>query len=76
VSDLTIAFVGQCHTVGYAGVHVMSRRVAEAHGALFVDRWDTVSSGFYTDGSPRPTLAGHSACGHLLGAELLQAGFV
>ncbi len=60
----------------YRAVHAMARRVAEEHGALFVDRWDTVTSGFYTDGSVRPTMQGHSAWGHLLGAELLQAGIV
>jgi hypothetical protein len=59
----------------YRAVHSMARRVATAHGALFVDRWDTVTSGFYTD-SVRPSLQGHSVWGHLLGAELLQAGLV
>jgi hypothetical protein len=60
----------------YRAVHAMARRVADAHGALFVDRWDTVTSGFYSEGSVRPTMQGHSAWGHLLGAELLQAGIV
>ena len=60
----------------YRGVDAMARRAAAAHGALFVDRWDTVTSGFYSDGDVRPSLRGHSTWGHLLAGELLRAGIV
>jgi len=60
----------------YRAVNEMARRVAGAHGALYVDRWDTVSAGFFLDGSTRPTLAGHSTWGHLLADTLLREGLV
>lgn len=60
----------------YREVNAMALRVAAAHGALFVDRWDTVSSGFYGPGSVRPTREGHSVWGQLLAGELLRAGIV
>lgn len=60
----------------YRAVHEMSRRVAEERKALYVDRWDTVTRGFYPDGGIRPTARAHSVWGHLLGAELLRAGVV
>jgi hypothetical protein len=60
----------------YHDVHAMARRVAAQHHALFVDRWDTVGSGFFIKGTTRPTLQGHSAWGHLLADELLRAGLV
>jgi len=55
----------------YRAVNVMSRRVAAAHSALYVERWDTVAPGFFLPGSIRPTKNGHSVWGHLLAAELL-----
>lgn len=60
----------------YRAVQAMSRRVAGAHGALFVDRWDTVASGFFIPGTTRPTMRGHSVWGHLLAEQLLSAGIV
>lgn len=60
----------------YRAVHHMARRVAEEKRALYVDRWDTVASGFFLPGTVRPTASGHSAWGHLLGHELLSAGLV
>lgn len=60
----------------YTAVRAMAQRVAAAHGALYVDRWDTVSGGFFIPGTTRPTLQGHSAWGHLLADHLLRAGLV
>ena len=60
----------------YRAVNAMARRVAESHKALFVDRWDTVTRGFYNDGSFRPSADGHSVWGHLLADSLLAAGVV
>jgi hypothetical protein len=60
----------------YREVDAMARRVAAAHGALFVDRWDTVGTGFYGAGTVRPTREGHSNWGQLLAGELLRAGIV
>lgn len=60
----------------YRAVHEMSRRVAEEKKVLYVDRWDTVTRGFYPDGGVRPTARAHSVWGQLLGAELLRAGIV
>jgi hypothetical protein len=60
----------------YRAVNEMASRAAAAHGALFVNRWDTVTNGFYGPGSIRPTAGGHSVWGQLLAAELLRAGVV
>jgi hypothetical protein len=60
----------------YRAVQQMARRVAEAHGALYVDRWDTVSPGFYSSDSVRPSAEGHSVWGHLLADNLIAAGLV
>lgn len=60
----------------YRAVNAMSRRVATSHGALFVERWDTVAGGFFLPGRIRPTKSGHSVWGHLLASELLNAGIV
>jgi hypothetical protein len=60
----------------YRAMQAMARRVAESRGALFVDRWDTTTPRFYSEGSVRPSLEGHSMWGHLLATELLRAGIV
>jgi hypothetical protein len=60
----------------YRAVRTMANRVATAHGALFVDRWDTVAGGFFQPGSIRPTQQAHSVWGELLASELLSAGLV
>lgn len=60
----------------YVAVNQMARRVAEAKGALYVDRWDTVSAGFFIPGTTRPTTKGQSMWGHLLADHLLRAGIV
>ena len=60
----------------YAAVRQMAERVAAAHSALYVDRWDTVTSGFFLPGSIRPTREGHSVFGHLLAERLLEAGLI
>ncbi len=60
----------------YRAVEQMARRVATAHEAVYVDRWDTVASGFFIPGTPRPNLRGHSVWGHLLADHLLREGVV
>jgi hypothetical protein len=60
----------------YRAVNAMSRRVAAAHGALYVERWDTVTGSFFLPGSIRPGKSGHSVWGHLLAKEILSAGIV
>jgi hypothetical protein len=60
----------------YRAVNDMARRVASRHGALYIDRWDTVVDGFYLPGTSRPTRQGHSIWGHLLADHLLQSGIV
>jgi hypothetical protein len=60
----------------YRQTRDMAERVAHGHGALYVDRWDTVTGTFYRDGSIRPTAQAHSVWGHLLASELLRAGIV
>ena len=60
----------------YRAVEAMARRVAEEAEALYVDRWDSVDSGFFLDGSIRPTAGGHDVWGNLLARELLTAGLV
>ena len=60
----------------YRAVEQMARRVAQANGALYVDRWDTVSGDFYLPGEFRPTMKGHSVWGHLLADHLLREGIV
>jgi hypothetical protein len=57
-------------------VNEMARRVAAAHHVLFVERWDTVASGFFLPGDARPSAKGHSIWGHLLAEELLAAGVI
>ena len=56
----------------YRAVNEMARRVAATRHALYIDRWDTVDSAFYTEGSVRPTANAHAVWGHLLAAELLR----
>lgn len=60
----------------YREVNAMARRVAAASEALYVDRWDTVASGFYTADSVKPSASAHSVWGHLLASQLLAAGVV
>ena len=60
----------------YRAVYEMARRVADTNGALFVDRWDTVSTGFFIPGTTRPTTEGQSVWGHLLSDQLLRAGLI
>jgi hypothetical protein len=60
----------------YRGVEAMARRVATAHSAIYVDRWDTVAGNFFLPGSPRPSMRGHSVWGHLLADHLLREGVV
>lgn len=60
----------------YRAVNEMARRVAAAHGALYVDRWDTVTGSFFIPGTTRPTRNGHSVWGHLLAEQLLSAGLL
>jgi hypothetical protein len=60
----------------YRAVNAMARLAADTGGALYVDRWDTVSRGFFTTNSVRPTANGHSVWGHLLASHLLSADFV
>ena len=60
----------------YRDVERLARRVADAHGVLYVDRWDTVAPGFFGSGSIRPTAEGHSTWGHLLADRLIAAGLV
>jgi len=60
----------------YRSVEGMARRIAAAHGALYVDRWDTVSTGFFLPGSIRPAVGGHSTWGYLLAEKLMAEGLV
>lgn len=60
----------------YKGVETMARRVAAARKALYIDRWDTSSPGFFLPGSIRPHAQGHTVWGHLLAKELMVAGVV
>jgi hypothetical protein len=60
----------------YRSVEQLARRAAEQHGALYVDRWDTVSPGFFLPGSIRPSAQAHTMWGHLLAEQLLAAGMV
>lgn len=60
----------------YREVERLARRVADAHGVLYVDRWDTVAPGFFGSGTIRPTVEGHSTWGHLLADRLIAAGLV
>lgn len=60
----------------YRTVQQMARRVAETHGALYVDRWDTIAPGFFSADSIRPSAQGHSTWGHLLADKLVEAGLV
>lgn len=60
----------------YRAVEAMAKRVAEQRGALYVDRWDSVTSTFFLPGDIRPRAEGHSMWGHLLARELLGAGLV
>lgn len=60
----------------YRAVNEMARRVATRRQALYIDRWDTVDSAFYTEGSVRPTANAHAVWGHLLAAELLRHSVV
>lgn len=60
----------------YRAVEQMARRVAAARKALYMDRWDTVSAGFFLPGSIRPGPEGHASWGHLLARGLMAAGLV
>ena len=60
----------------YRAVEQLARRAAERHGALYVDRWDTVTKGFYLPGHIRPSAQAHTLWGHLLAEQLLSAGLV
>jgi hypothetical protein len=63
----------------YRGVNDMGRRIAERHGALFVDRLvgaPLPQGSFYLPGSIRPSRVGHEALGHLLAEQLQGASLV
>lgn len=60
----------------YREVESMARRVAANRGALYVDRWSTITSRFYLPGSIRPEAGGHTVWGNLLADELLAADLV
>lgn len=60
----------------YRSVEQLARRAAEQHGALYVDRWDTVSPGFFLPGHIRPSAKGHTLWGNLLAEKLLEHGLV
>ena len=60
----------------YRAVQQMARRVAETHGVLYVDRWDTIAPGFFSSDSIRPSAQGHSTWGHLLADKLVESGLV
>jgi hypothetical protein len=60
----------------YKEVEQMARRVAKQRGALYVDRWSTVTPRFFFPGSIRPRADGHTMWGNLLADELLAAGIV
>ena len=60
----------------YRAVEQLARRAAEEHGALYVDRWDTVAPGFFLPGHIRPSAQGHTMWGNLLAEKLLQHGIV
>lgn len=55
----------------YRAVNEMARHAADTHRAVYVDRWNTVSTQFYSGGSVRPTAAAHRTWGQLLANELL-----
>lgn len=57
----------------YRAVASLARRAALRRGALYVDRWDSVGTGFFLPGTIRPSAGGHLVWGHLL-AEALEAG--
>jgi len=60
----------------YREVEQMARRVAETRGALYVDRWSTITPRFFLPGSIKPQAEGHTVWGNLLAEELLAAGLV
>lgn len=60
----------------YRAVEELARRVAAARQALYIDRWDTTASGFYSAGSIRPGAQGHLLWGHVLAEQLCAAGLV
>jgi hypothetical protein len=60
----------------YRDVERMAQRVAQHRGALYVDRWSTITPRFYLSGSIRPHADGHTIWGNLLADELLSAGLV
>jgi hypothetical protein len=60
----------------YREVERMAQRVAQHRGALYVDRWSTITPRFYLSGSIRPHADGHTIWGNLLADELLSAGLV
>jgi hypothetical protein len=60
----------------YRTLSHIARGVAAEEGALFVERWDSVTHEFYLPGSVRPQVQGHSIWGNLLAEQLLAAGLV
>lgn len=60
----------------YRAVNEMARHAADTHRAVYIDRWNTVSSDFYRGGSVRPTAMAHRAWGHLLASQLMVHGIV
>lgn len=60
----------------YLATREMARRAADAYSAMYIDRWDTVAPGFFSDNSVRPTARAHEVWGNLLSAELLAHGIL
>lgn len=60
----------------YHAVAGLARRSAEAHGAMYIDRWDSVGAAFYIPGTIRPDTCGHLVWGHLLAERLIEGGII
>ncbi len=80
-----IAFLGvetsALHVMGsliprYRTLAHLARTVAREEGALFVERWDSITREFYLSGSVRPHVRGHAIWGSLLAEQLIGAGLV
>jgi hypothetical protein len=63
----------------YRNVNAMTRRIANRHGALFVDRLGGAplpKAKFFLPGSMRPSRIGQEAWGHMLAQHLRSEGLV
>jgi hypothetical protein len=74
--DLDGRFLASDTLDRYRALAHLARTIASEEGALFVERWDSVTRDFFLPGLVRPHARGHAIWGSLLAEQLMAAGLV